>query len=211
MLSVISTTISKTNPGPLVTLETLTAMYKAGLNLVEQAVQFPEDEHKRFWFGVAGMTDSADIDRSAAKMQGFMNGGLKKLNFICTGTQGSMMSFNQYAKLKVHGGPADDLLDKSTNVMANVGFSSDRYSFGEKVGAMLHEITHMCIGTDDVTILGKEYYGADYCVELAAAHPNLAITNADNWCYYFTSYHDWIVEYDLDWRGLTPEEVARRR
>ncbi|MDX1810945.1 MAG: M35 family metallo-endopeptidase [Gammaproteobacteria bacterium] len=208
---VITVAQSKRNPGDLIDVSLLQKLYAAGYNLVLTAANSPSLENKKFWFGTGGQTNSQMIDEYSAKMKNYMNGGMKKLNFICTGTQGSMMSFNQYDHLKVPGGPAEDRLGKSNNVMANAGFTLERFSTGERIGAILHEITHMCIGTNDVTIGDKEYYGADYCRELALDNTNLALTNADNWCYYFTSYHNQIMQSGFDWRYLTPEEVAQRR
>jgi hypothetical protein len=207
----ISVGVSPRIPGTPVPYDTLMEMYATGYNLVLEATNNPQAELKRVWFGSEGMTQSGQIDTSCAKMLAYMNGGLKKLNFNCTSEEGSMMSFNQYGKLKVPGGPSEDQLNKQSQVNVNRGFSSDRFSFGEKVGAILHEITHMCIGTADVVYDGREMYGADYCVELAMKAPTVAITNADNWCYYFTSYHDKIIQSGFDWKGLTPEEVAARR
>jgi len=202
---------SKANPGPLIDMDLLRSMYEAGFNLVLKAADAPSADAKRFWFGAGGLTNSGAIDTAAGKMRDYMNGGMTKMHYLCTATAGSMMSFNQYAFLKVPGGPPEDKLGKATNVQVNAGFSSPRFGFGEKVGAILHEITHMCIGTNDVVYEGREMYGADYCVELAEADTNLALTNADNWCYYFTSYHDQIVQKGKDWSGLTPAEVANRR
>jgi Lysine-specific metallo-endopeptidase len=207
----ITVVVSPRNPGTLVPYATLLEMYATGYNLVLAAGENPNPDWKRFWFGIAGQTYSARIDDSVAKMKAYMNGGLKKMDFNCTGEEGSMMSFNQYAKLKVPGGPSPEVLNKQSQVNVNRGFSNERFSFGEKVGAILHEITHMCIGTADVNYKGRDMYGADFCVELAKDAPDLAITNADNWCYYFTSYHDRIIQSGFDWSGLTPEEVATRR
>ncbi|MHC5057871.1 MAG: M35 family metallo-endopeptidase [Planctomycetota bacterium] len=197
--------------GKLVQVSVLKAMYEAAYNLVVVAATSPNADAKRTWFGSSGQTDSTTINQRAVKMRDYMNGGLKKITFSCCGVAGSIAAFNQYSHLKVTGGPDPSKLNKASTVMINLGFHMDRYSWGEKVGALVHEITHMCIGTADVKLGSDEIYGADKCVDLAGSHSSLALKNADNWCYYFTSYHGSILQRGEDWRFLTPAEVKKRR
>ena len=42
-------------------------------------------------------------------------------------------------------------------------------------------------------------------------HPDKAYRNADNWAYYFGSYYEYTIHRGMDWRFMTPQEVAARR
>ena len=64
----------------------------------------------------------------------------------------------------------------------------DRKTSGVKAsasGVIVHEMTHMVLGTDDVkTALGKgnlHCYGPSLCMHLASTNPDLAFKNADNY------------------------------
>ena len=203
----ITTKASPVNPGPMVEIDLLKSMLNHALQLVTRAKDNPNVNHQRQWFG-QGAGGDAEVTAWTDKLHGYLNGGLKTINFSCCATVDSIASFAQYQADKVRGGKA--MLPGVRNMQLNAGFSSDRYSYGEKVGSLLHEITHMCLGTNDEKIMERECYGAPLCGTLARVRPELAITNADNWGYYFTSYHSDLNLTGTDWAYLTEAEVEAR-
>lgn len=204
----ITSTLSPVNAGTLVPTALLNQMLTSALALAERAANHPDADYKKAWFGNAALTNNHEIDAWARKVYGYLNGGLRKLDFSCCATAGSIASFAQYSADKVRGGKEN--LPTVRKMQLNAGFHSARYSYGEKVGSILHEITHMSIGTNDEKLLDRECYGAPLCGALARIRPELALTNADNWGYYFTNYHvdlNWTGD---DWKYLTEAEVEER-
>jgi len=205
---IIISTQSKVNPGPMVSKETLAPMMEHALQLVSRANSNPNFNHKKQWFGHLADTNNEEITEWTQRMYKYLNEGLTKLSFSCCSTVDSIASFAQYKADKVRGGRFPPT--KTRNMQLNAGFSSDRYSYGEKVGSILHEITHMRLGTNDEKIGSRDCYGADLCGVLARAFPDLAMTNADNWAYYFTSYHVDLGLTGANWKYLTEAEVEER-
>jgi len=196
------------NPGRLVDEKTLRAMLEAGYNLLV-AAEAGTSSNKRAWFGDYGTQKSADIDARVKKIRLYL-AGLKYICFSCSNTPDSIAAYNQKEKEKVEGGAGIDALDKRPTIVLNAGFHMERYSWGEKVCSILHEITHMTIGTSDEKYKGRDVYGAVECDTLAKESPEQAYRNADNWAYYLGSYWKNTINRGNDWKYMTPEEVAER-
>jgi Lysine-specific metallo-endopeptidase len=207
-IPIITSKVSPVNPGTLVAVDVLKDLVTAGRRLVERAATLPNVEHKKAWFGHAATSNADEITAWTAKMFAYLNDGLKTLNFSCCDTAGSIASFAQYATEKVRGGKENPTSVRYMQI--NAGFLDTKYSYGERVGSILHEITHMCIGTNDEKILERDCYGAPLCGALARIRPETALTNADNWAYYFTSYHTDLGLTGDNWKYLTEEEVEER-
>ena len=203
----ITSKVSKIIPGTLVPTETLVPMVTHALALVKRAHENAKPAYKSQWFGQRALNDP-DINDWTEKMYKYLNGGLKTLNISCCSTVDSIASCAQYAGDKVRGGKEKPPTVR--NIQLNAGFNMDRYSYGERVGSILHEITHLCIGTNDEMINNVNCYGAPLCVQLALTQPLLAMTNADNWGYYFTNYHLDLGLQGDDWKYLTAAEVLAR-
>ena len=139
-------------------------------------------------------------------MYDYLNGGLKTLSFSCASTFGSIASSAMYQTDRVRGGL--ETPNKGVGIQINNGFRSDLYSYGEKVGTIIHELSHKCIGANDEQIALVDCYGAKLCAVMARMRPDLAITNAENWGYYFTSYHTDLQKLGANWKYLTEDEMV---
>jgi hypothetical protein len=178
-------------------------MVQHALDLVERAHLHPNFEHKQTWFGSS--STKPEVATYTAKMHAYLNGGLNKLDFSCANTPGSIASCAMYTTDRVPGGK--EVPNKLINMQINNGFRSGLYSYGEKVGTILHEISHKCIGTNDEQIALTDCYGARLCSVMARVRPDLALTNADNWGYYFTAYHTDLQLLGDDWKYLSEDEM----
>ena len=92
------------------------------------------------------------------------------------------------------------------------GFSYDRYSWGERVCTLIHEMTHWFLNTVDVQMSdGQEAYAAN-CIKLAnsASEGWKAMNNADNWAYYICEYRNATERNENDWRFFTAQEITDR-
>lgn len=65
-----------------------------------------------------------------------------------------------------------------------------------KLGVLIHEFSHAVALTDDVE------YGRKYCLDLATNHPNDAINNAANYCYFAETMN--IFDYGFDSVSMLP-------
>lgn len=178
-------------------------MVRDAFKLIERAKQHPNPIHKKTWFGSSG--EKPEVEDWTNKMFNYLGGGLNKLTFACCKTPGSIASCAMYQADRVRGGR--DTPNTGVDIQLNDGFRSDLYSYGEKVGTILHELTHKCIGTNDEQIALKDCYGAILCEVMARVRPELALTNADNWGYYFTAYHADCQLTGDKWRYLTAAEL----
>ena len=196
---------SKVSPGAALTpKDDLAAMMQTAHDLVECAKTRPNITHKRTWFGSSA--DAPEVAAWTDKMFAYIDGGLNKLNFSCCNTPGSIASCAMYTTDRVRGGA--ETPNKGVGMQLNNGFRSPLYTYGEKIGTILHELSHKCIGTNDEQIALKDCYGAVLCAVMARVRPDLAITNADNWGYYFTAYHTDLNLTGDDWKYLTEDEMA---
>ncbi|HUT45548.1 MAG TPA: hypothetical protein VMX36_04650 [Sedimentisphaerales bacterium] len=92
------------------------------------------------------------------------------------------------------------------------GFTYDRYSWGERVCTIVHELTHWFLDTVDQKLSdGTDCYGAN-CIRLAKSDQKSerlkALNNADNWAYYICQYRSAVD--GRDWRYFTEEEIRSR-
>lgn len=201
----VTVSTSKISPGaPLTPRDDMVAMMQHVLMLTKRAHEFPNTTHKTTWFGASG--NIPEIAAWTAKMYNYVNGGLNKLSFSCANTPGSIASCAMYTTDRVRGGLAEP--NKGVGMQLNNGFRSNLYSYGEKVGTILHELSHKCIGTNDEQIALKDCYGALLCATMARVRPDLAVTNADNWGYYFTAYHVDLQLTGDDWKYLSEAEMV---
>ena len=189
---------------PITPVEDLRAMMLHAHMLIKRAHELPNVEHKKTWFGSSAT--SPDVAAWTEKMFGYIDGGMTKMDFSCANTAGSIASCAMYTTDRVRGGK--ETPNKSMGMQINNGFRSALYSYGEKVGTLLHEMTHKCIGTNDEQIALKDCYGALLCAVMARVRPELALTNADNWGYYFTAYHTDCGLIGDDWKYLTEAEMT---
>jgi hypothetical protein len=57
-----------------------------------------------------------------------------------------------------------------------------------KFQSLVHELTHLILGTDDIVFNGKKTYGTEKSKNLSASRPEDAKKNADNWGYFVEEF-----------------------
>ena len=146
---------------------------------------------KATWFGGnLPATRSMEIDVRLRKVYQFLN-GLEQFTFTSANNDpNSIASFPQQDNHKVPGGMAlGALLAKyRRSAFLYIGPKYSAVSYEDKVLTLVHEFTHMTLGTADAKVGGKEMYGAGNCKKLAVDSPDLAYSNAENWALYCMSY-----------------------
>lgn len=173
--------------------------YLAAYQIASAAAEYPDQKKKKDWFGANGDTKSKQIDELSKKIKQFIN-SRNTFSFRCSNVAGDMAFYSQKPKDKVFGGRPLNSLSKNPSICLGCGFHSSKYSWGEKVIAIIHEITHMAIGTSDEKMQnGQDAYGSMNCSKLKDEDPDKAYRNADNWAYYFGSYNDKITGPKRDW------------
>lgn len=179
----------------------LQKMVDAAESLIAKAARFKSDEKARKWFGTKATTplELAKIHRRCAELQQGV-AGLSKVVFQCAASEmlGAISTTDP-----LRNGPV-------CRIQLGRGFSYDRYSWGERVCTIVHEMTHWFLDTKDEKLTdGSDAYGAA-CVRLAESDTDnaLALNNADNWGYYICEYRG---EGEAgDWRNFTVQEIVQR-
>lgn len=149
-----------------------------------------------YWFG-----DAKQIKTVESRLRTY-NEFLRKLSlllFECA-TKGEYA--DSYAAV------AQDKFDAgSTELRVLLGdcYKDSKHSLGVIVNSLLHELSHVCLRTDDVPKneknSKKKFYGAKKARQLAVNDPSLAITNAENWGYYLCGFYQQVTNYGaIDWK-----------
>ena len=66
-------------------------------------------------------------------------------------------------------------------------------SLAERAGCIIHEISHIALGLDDVVVGNTTAYGYDLCLHLARELPGQAIRNADSWASFVDCRLDFFI------------------
>jgi len=168
--------------------------------LTYQAYTNPSATCKTDWFGSYGTSKSTIIDDYSKKISDYMK-MITKFTFSSSNKYpNSIATSALYNSHKVEGGMSLDKLSKNPLIRLEPGFHSNRYGWGEKTLSILHELTHLTIGTlDKQTQDGSDAYGMNKCIDLKNWKPEDAYRNADNWMYYFNCYHGNTIDRGKDW------------
>ena len=75
------------------------------------------------------------------------------------------------------------LLPLNGGLIANDGYNQSRFN------TLVHELSHLILGTEDQMWNGKEAYGAKRASRLAANEPDTAYENAENWGIFVEAVH----------------------
>lgn len=190
-----------TYAGSLLKATEMQKMLTAAESLIRKAATHKSDGNARKWFGTKATTRDAlatihrrcgDLHRGVA--------GLANVIFQCTNgeTMGGISTTDP-----LRGGP-------TCRIQLGRGVTYDRYSWGERVCTIVHEMTHWFLNTEDaVSFLGKDAYGYE-CIKMADSDTECAkvLNNADNWAFYICEYRT--DEEAGDWRNFSEAELRNR-
>jgi hypothetical protein len=107
---------------------------------------------------------------------------------------------------------ACDLADNKREFWLNDAFPMMRWSWGERVGTLLHEFSHKALKTKDYDYKGSPALGLDQCRKMAKDPSNCTktLTNAESWGYYLCLYRVQAkltkASRDAKWKWLHPSD-----
>jgi hypothetical protein len=179
----------------------LQKMVDVAEKLIERAATAKNDAYAKKWFGTKATTPQelqkihlrcADLHRAVA--------GLSTVIFQCAASE-MLGAISKTDPLR--NGP-------TCRIQLGRGFTYDRYSWGERVCTIIHEMTHWFLDTTDEALTdGSVAYGAA-CLRLANSDIDCkkALNNADTWAYYIGEYRS--VAEAGDWSNFTEQEILAR-
>jgi hypothetical protein len=178
-------------------------MFNVAEELIDRASQEKKVEHAVKWFGPLAQKPNAQaaIFRGCAELRQHV-AGLSNVILVCKDSE-TLGGINSSDPLR--NGP-------TCRIELGRGFTYDRYSWGERVCTLIHEMTHWFLKTKDVEMSnGVEAYGVN-CLKLAnsATEGWKAMDNADNWAYYVCEYRNTRECAENDWRFFTEQEITDR-
>jgi hypothetical protein len=191
----------------------LQKMLNEAEKLIADAAKYKSDGFARQWFGsIATSKDElAKIHRQSAKLHAGV-AGLSVVVFQIVGGE-YLGAIDPAEKIALHGGG-------TMRILLGRGFSYTRYSWGEKVATIVHEMTHWFLDTiDDKFTTGfdakrqapieEDAYGPT-ALRLTEdeAQCKKALNNADNWAYYICQYRSGSLA--QDWRFFSESEMGSR-
>lgn len=183
----------------------LQKMLVAAESLISKAATYKSDGNARKWFGAQATdkTELATIHRRCAQLQQGV-AGLSTVIFQC-GNGETMGGISTADPLR--GGP-------TCRIQLGRGVTYDRYSWGERVCTIVHEMTHWFLDTvDQVTAhgknAGKDAYGIE-CLNMAASDVEhmKVLNNAENWAFYICEYRS--DSEAGDWSNFSEAELRNR-
>ena len=184
--------------------------------LINQAVAEPNEDFMVAWFGERNLGP-----------RGRVNPGVVEGIQARTAELSEWLSANQpiqFINKNARGTMAFTNLDEAEPIISlGHGFPQCRWSWGERVGTLIHEFSHKALGTADVQLGTKNglqgpepiwSYGTA-CLTLAQ-HPQLyeqALNNAENWGYYICAYRNRVGltegPDDPSWRYLEKADFSK--
>jgi hypothetical protein len=181
----------------------LQTMFNQAEDLIGRAADGKNAEHAIKWFGPLAAKPNAQsaIFRGCAELKAHL-AGVSHLILVCKDTE-TLGGINSNDPLR--NGP-------TCRIELGRGFSYDRYSAGERICTLIHEMTHWFLKTVDVEMAdGTEAYGAN-CIDLSTSATDgwKAMNNADNWAYYICEYRNGTERANGDWRFFSQQEINDR-
>jgi hypothetical protein len=191
-------------PAPLLRKTELQKMFDVARDLIKEAATIKKSDYVLQWFGKQAF--EKQVMARVNQRCGELHAGVESL---------TNMIFRVVKSETLGAIDNDDPLrgGGTCRIRLGRGFTYDRYSWGERVGTIVHELTHWFLDTiDAVTSGGVDAYGAE-CLNLARstsqAESQKALNNADNWAYYICQYRS--SGDARDWSNFTEEELRNRK
>jgi hypothetical protein len=190
-----------TYAGRLLKEQEMQKMVTVAESLIRKAATFKSDGNARKWFGTKATTaqELAKIHRRCAELHAGV-AGLATVVFQCTNgeTMGGIATTDP-----LRGGP-------TCRIQLGRGVTYDRYSWGERVCTVVHEMTHWFLDTvDEVSKVGKDAYGYE-CIKMADSDEECGkvLNNAENWAFYICEYRS--DDEAGDWSNFSEGELRDR-
>lgn len=193
---------SNTYTYPMVKQRYVTEMVEKLEELTKAAALTKDDARAKRWFGAdLGKVQLERIHREAAAIYEGLQ-AVATMHFVCvSGVFIAAADMDQRQRYKPVG----------CQVQLGKGFTYQRYSWGEKVCSLAHELSHWFLGTVDETYQGEDAYGIkafDMVNDVAEAERRKCLKNAENWGYYICSYRSDTDPHD--WSNMTRLELEQR-
>jgi hypothetical protein len=188
--------------GRLLREDRMRTAYKSAADLITLAALGRNDDFVKMWFGSRNVspTNCREIHRRCGQLNDSVK-GVAHVHFLC-GEGETLGAIDKDERALYQPG--------TVRIRIGRGLSYSRYSWGERVCTIIHELTHWFLDTEDVVLEGKDCYGG-LCLSLAEdpVHYAKALNNADNWGYYICEYRGKGANADL-WKNFTSGELASR-
>lgn len=193
---------SNTFAHPMIKQEFVAPIVREIETLVETASRTKDDARARQWFGNdLSRTQLQKIHFDATAMWNGLQ-AVSVMHFVCvSGVFLAAADLDNRVRYKPVG----------CQVLLGKGFTYQRYSWGEKVCTLAHELSHWFLGTIDATYQGEDAYGLkafDMAVDPVEAERRKCLKNAENWGFYICSYRN--PNDGNDWSNMTRAELAQR-
>lgn len=181
----------------------LQQMFDKAVTLIKAATDGHDDAFAKKWFGTIATSKGTELAKIHQRC-GELNSGVEGLAIAVFEVVGGefLGGIDPKAKGKLKGGG-------TCRIQLGKGFAYTRYSWGEKVATIVHELTHWILGTVDAKYGNEDAYGVK-CIEMTrdAKECSKALNNADNWSFYICEYRG--ADVANDWRFFTEPELKGR-
>ncbi len=181
----------------------LQKMFDKAVAVIKAASDGKNDAFVKKWFGTIATSKGSELAKIHQRCSE-LNSGVECLTTAVFEVVGGefLGGIDPKVKGRLKGGPV-------CRIQLGKGFSYTRYSWGERVATIVHELTHWILGTVDAKFGAEDAYGVK-CIQLSQdpRECSKALNNADNWAFYICEYRG--IDTANDWRYFTEEEMKSR-
>jgi hypothetical protein len=181
----------------------LQKMFDKAELLIKTAAEGHNDDFAKKWFGTIATSKGKELEKIHERCAELHQGveGLSKVVFEVVGGE-FLGGIDPKVKGQLKGGG-------TCRIQLGRGFAYTRYSWGEKVATIVHELTHWLLGTVDAKLGVDDAYGAKaIALSKDAKECGKALNNADNWAFYICEYRG--AAGTEDWRFFSEPEMKLR-
>lgn len=181
----------------------LQKMFDKAATLIKAASEGKNDDHVKKWFGSIATAKGDELAKIHKRCAVLRDGVEMLANAVFEVVGGEFLGgIDPKNKAKLKGGG-------TCRIQLGKGFALTRYSWGEKVATIVHELTHWILGTVDAKYGNDDAYGPK-SLEMSRDQRECskALNNADNWAFYICEYRG--DDAANDWRFFTEQEMKGR-
>lgn len=181
----------------------LQKMFEMATKLIKAASEGKSDDKAKKWFGTIAPSKGGELERIHTRCAELNKGVGEIANAVFEVVGGEFLGgIDPNVKGRLKGGG-------TCRIQLGRGFTFTRYSWGEKVATIVHELTHWILNTVDAKYGSDDAYGPK-CIALTkdARECSKALNNADNWAFYICEYRG--EGGTEDWKYFTEDEMTER-